>query len=180
MTPSAPRYSRAIAGLHWLSALLIFLALALGLSMVELPFSPTKIRWYSWHKWLGVSVFLLTALRLACRIVQGAPAPVAMPPLQRRLASVVHILLYLLMFILPLSGWLHSSAAGIPVVYLGIFPLPDLVAKDKTLAGFLEEVHEVLAYGLIGLLLAHVGAALKHHFLDRDGLIARMNPWPTR
>jgi len=90
----------------------------------------------------------------------------------------MHGLLYVAFFAVPLLGWAYSSAAGFPVVWFGVLPLPDFVPKDKALADTFKELHELAAYGLAALVLAHVGAALKHHFVDRDGLLARM--WPGR
>lgn len=168
------RYSPPQAWLHWLSALLVFAGIALGLSMVDLPLSPQKLRWYSWHKWLGLTVFLFTLVRLSLRLGVGAPAPVAMPAWQRRTATVVHVLLYLFLLAIPMSGWLYSSASGVPVVYLGWLPLPDLVAPDKPLAESLRLVHKTLNYTMFILLTGHVAGALKHQFVDRDGLIGRM------
>lgn len=91
-------------------------------------------------------------------------------------ARANHILLYLLILILPLSGWLMSSAKGVPTVYFGVLLIPDAVAKDKQLGENLEEVHELLAYALAILVVIHIAAALKHQFIDRDGLIGRMLP----
>ena len=99
---------------------------------------------------------------------------------QRRAAEATHVLLYLLMLVVPLSGWLMSSAKGFQTVWFGVLPLPDLVGKDKALGDLLQEVHEVLNFTLAGLVLAHLGAALKHHFIDRDDVLARMLPFLSR
>jgi cytochrome b561 len=175
------RYTGTAIALHWLSALLIIAAFPLGVYMHELPLSPTKLQLYSYHKWLGVTIFLLMAVRLAWRTVHAPPPfPVALPPWQRHAAHVLHGLLYLLLFAIPLSGWLMSSAKGFQTVYLGILPLPDLVGKDKALGELLTGVHETLNYLLLALVVAHVGAALKHQFIDRDGVLARMLPFIDR
>ena len=99
-----------------------------------------------------------------------------MPPLERLAAHLGHWGLYALMLAIPLSGWLMSSAKGFQTVWFGVLPLPDLLDKDKALGNTLQTVHAVLNLGLIGLLLAHVGAALKHHFLQRDDVLTRMLP----
>ncbi|MBI2381902.1 MAG: cytochrome b [Gammaproteobacteria bacterium] len=164
--------------LHWLSALLILSSIALGLSMVELDFSPQKLRWYSWHKWLGITILLLSTLRLGARWAWGAPPALPMPRWQARAATGVHLALYVLLLAIPLSGWAYSSASGVPVVYLGLLPLPNWVPTDKALAEVLKLVHKSLNYTLFVLLAAHIGAALKHQFIDRDGLLRRM--WPAR
>ena len=166
--------------LHWLTAALIVANLLLGLSMVDLPFSPRKLQWYIWHKWVGITVFLLTSLRLAWRAAHPAPPPVAMPEWQRKAASVSHRLLYALLLLIPVSGWLYSSATGVQVVYLGLVPLPDLVPKDKALAGVLKAVHVGGNLLLFTVVCLHAAAALKHHFADRDDTLARMLPFMKR
>jgi cytochrome b561 len=130
---------------------------------------------------IGITVLLLAALRAGWRVTHPVPAPNPLhPPWQRRAASIAHAALYLLMFLLPLSGWLFSSASGYPVKYLGLIPLPDLVAKDKELAEVFKEIHEVLAFSLAAIVVAHVGGALQHHLIDRDDTLARMLPAARR
>ena len=170
-------YTPLAISLHWLMALLIFVGWALGIYMHDLPLSPQKLRYFSWHKWMGVTVFLLAIIRVAWLATHRPPQPPqASPSWQIMAARASHYLLYLLMFILPLSGWLMSSAKGVPTVYFGVLPIPDVVAKDNQLGENLEEVHEWLAYALAILVAIHIAAALKHQFVDRDGLIGRMLP----
>jgi cytochrome b561 len=172
------RYTRTAVTLHWLIVLLIFAAFPLGLYMHDLPLSPHKLRLYSYHKWIGVSVLLLAVIRLYWR---GTHRPPPMPDTMQRWEKVaaesVHYLLYALIFVIPVSGWLMSSAMGFQTVWFGVLPLPDLVGKNKELADMLHEVHEALNYGLFGLVLAHIGAALKHHFIERDDILVRMIPF---
>jgi cytochrome b561 len=165
-----------VVALHWFTALLIVANVLLGLSMVPLPISPRKLKWYAWHKWIGISVFLVTWLRLGWRWYRGMPAAVPMPAWQRRAATVVHTLLYVLLIVIPVSGWVYSSATGVQVVYLGLIPLPDLVPKDKSLADALRLLHVSLNATLIALVAAHAAAAVKHHYVDRDQVLARMVP----
>src|SRR4030095_3220539 len=145
--------------LHWIAALLIACNFVLGLSMVDLPFGPQKFRWYGWHKWTGITVFLGRLLRLLWRSAYPPPPAVAMPDWQRKAARATHLLLYGLMLVIPLSGWLYSSATGVSVVYLGLVPLPDLVSKDKALAEVLKAVHVTLNFTLLALVFVHTGAA---------------------
>ena len=86
-------------------------------------------------------------------------------------------MLYLLLFLIPLSGWLYSSAAGVPTVYFGVIPLPDLLERNKALAETLKAIHEALNYTLFALVAMHAGAAIKHQFIDRDDVLARMLPF---
>lgn len=172
------RYTGTAISLHWLIAFLILAAFPLGLYMSDLTLSPLKLKLESYHKWIGVTVFLLAAARLAWRATHTPPPlPATMPAWERYAAHGLHHLLYVLLFAIPLSGWLMSSAKGFQVVYLGVLPLPDLVGKDKALGNVLREVHELLNFGMLGLVIGHVGAALKHQFIDRDDILARMLPF---
>ena len=166
--------------LHWLAACLIVGGFAVGLWMTGLALGPLKLRWYAYHKWIGITVFLLAALPHRLALAPSPPPPVPMPAWQRRAAAATHALLYVLMFVIPLSGWIYSSATGISVVYLGLVPLPDLVGKDKRLAAVLKVVHVTLNYTLLALVIVHAGAALKHHLVDHDGVLARMLPFARR
>jgi len=176
MNPSN-RYTATAISLHWLTALLVLITFPLGVYMHELALSPIKLQLISYHKWLGVTIFLLTAARLAWRATHTPPPlPETIPLWQQRVAHGVHLLLYVLLFVIPLSGWLMSSAKGFPVVYLGLVQLPDLVGKDKVLGELLTEVHEMLNFGFLALVGMHAVAALKHHFIERDATLRRMLP----
>lgn len=171
------RYTKTAISLHWLIALLIVAAFGLGLVMTDIPgLTPTKLKYYSWHKWLGVTVFALACARLLWRRVNAPPPPVSMPAWQAKAADAAHILLYVLLFAVPLSGYFYSLAAGVPVVYLGVLPLPVLIGPDPALKPILKTVHYVLTMTLAAGVLVHAGAALKHHFIDRDGVLKRMLP----
>jgi cytochrome b561 len=171
------RYTPLAISLHWLLAVLMLGMVWLGFYMHGLHFSPLKLRLFNWHKWTGVCVFVLALLRLLWRATHAPPAlPAAMPPLLRLAAGGLHLALYALMFAIPVSGWLMSSAKGFQTVWFGVLPLPNLVGKDAALADRLLELHEVLNLVLLGLLAAHVLAALKHHYVDRDDVLARMLP----
>lgn len=162
---------------HWLTVLLIAGGFWLGFTMVDLAASPTKLQYFAWHKWIGVTVFGLALLRLGWRQWTGAPAlPLQMPGWERAVARAVHVLLYLLLIAVPLSGWLMSSAKGFQTVYLGLLPIPDLLGKNRELGEFLEEMHELLTTTLLVMIGLHAAAALKHHFVDRDEVLARMIP----
>ncbi len=180
MAPIRTGYTRTAIVLHWLAGALILCGFALGLWLQDLPLSPQTLRLYSYHKWIGITVFLLAVTRLAWRVAHPPPAAEAMPAWQRRAAAVTHALLYALMLVIPLSGWIYSSAAGVQVVYLGLVPLPDLVPKDKALANVLKAVHGALNYTLLTLVAVHAGAALKHHWVDRDDVLRRMLPFLPR
>lgn len=168
------RYTRTALALHWLLALAIVCTFILGVYMHELPESASRDRLYDWHRSAGVSILALSAFRLLWRLTHRPPEDIPMPAWQARAAHIVHRLLYLLFFAVPLSGWAHSSAAGHSVLLFGAWALPDFVPVHKGLAGTLQELHEVFGMLLGLLVIGHVAAAIKHHWLDRDGLLARM------
>ena len=175
-----PTYNAVAKLLHWGMAVLIMGLLALGFVMTDMALSPEKLQYYSWHKWAGMTVFALVWLRLLWRVLNPPPAyPSSMSPTLQRLAHLGNAALYGLMIIIPLSGWLLSSAKGVQTVWFGVLPLPDLLEKDKELGHLLHEVHEVLNFFLLFLLAGHVAAALKHHWIDKDDILKRMLPHGT-
>jgi cytochrome b561 len=175
--PISGRYTGAAIAFHWLTVVLIVASVSVGLYMVELKLSPLKLKLYSWHKWVGVTIFLLVAARLIWRAWHPAPPlPAGTPQWQRAAAAVSHWLLYALLVCIPISGWLMSSAYGVTVVYFGWIPLPDLVAKNKELAETLKLLHETLVYTMLALAALHAAAAIKHHAVDRDDVLHRMLP----
>lgn len=162
---------------HWLVFALMSGAFVVGFYMGDLPMSPQKLQWVSWHKWCGVTIFVLVLLRLSWRLMNPPPPQTAsMSRWQLQASEIMHRLLYVLMLAMPLSGWLMSSAKGVPTVWFGLIQLPDLLEKNKPLGKALEEVHETLAYIILVFVTVHVLAALKHHFIDRDNVLARMLP----
>lgn len=173
--PGGERYTLTARTLHWLMALMLLGMLGLGFYMQGLPLSPQKLQIYSWHKWAGVTVFVLALLRLAWRLThRPPPLPAHMGAFSAALAHLGHGLLYVLMLAIPVSGWLMSSAMGFQTVWFGILPLPDLVGRDRELAKVLAQVHGWLNWTLIAMVVGHVLAALKHHYWDRDGILSRM------
>lgn len=171
------RYTRTAQALHWLVALLIFGLFPLGLYMHGLPLSVEKIELYSWHKWFGISVLLLVLLRIGWRLThRPPPLPPSIPRWQQAAAEWMHEVLYLLMLFIPLSGWALSSAAGVPVVWWGVLPLPNLMPASQPAEHLLVLVHATLNYTLAALVALHVAAAIKHQFIDHDGVLQRMLP----
>jgi len=168
----------AIAKLfHWGMALVFVGLITLGFVMTDMSLSPEKLQYYAWHKWAGVTVFMLVWLRLGWRVLNPPPAyPATMSPVLQRFAHLGHAALYGLMVVIPVSGWLLSSAKGVQTVWFGVLPLPDLLEIDKELGHLLHEVHEALNFVLLFLLAGHVAAALKHHWIDKDDILKRMLP----
>lgn len=179
MNPSpVDRYTPVAIAFHWLLAIAIVCSFSVGLYMSGLSMSPTRLKLFNWHKWAGMTIFALSALRLLWRLTHRPPPDVPMPAWQQRSAHAAHLVLYVLFFAVPLAGWAYSSATGFPIVVYGVLPLPDFVPVDKGLAETLKLLHKTLAFTLAAVVLAHIGAALKHQFLDRDGLLLRM--WPRK
>ena len=175
------RYTRTAMLLHWVLGLSLIGLFCVGLYMTGLPFSPQRLKLYNWHKWAGVTLLALSALRLLWRAVHRPPAlppavEQAMPRWQKAAHHGTHFLLYVLFFAVPLIGWAYSSAAGFPIVLFGQLPLPDLIGKSPELAETLKPWHGYAAYALAALVMLHIGAVIKHQLIDRDGLLSRMLP----
>jgi cytochrome b561 len=175
------RYDYVAIALHWLLAVALVAIFSVGLYMADLPFSPQRLKLYNWHKWAGVTILLLSILRLVWRLTHRPPALPAtitqsMPSWQMRAHHGTHVAMYLLFFAVPLIGWAYSSAAGFPIVLFGVLPLPDFLPVNKEWAELIKPLHQISAFTLAGLAAVHVAAALKHQWVDRDGLIARMLP----
>jgi cytochrome b561 len=180
-TASEPAYTPVAKLLHWVLALALLGLFGMGLFMADLPISPLRLKLYNWHKWAGVTVLALSLLRLVWRLTHAAPAlpkriQERMPDWQKKAHTATHLALYALFFIVPLVGWAYSSAAGFPIVWFGILPLPDFVPADKALAELIKPWHEISAFAMVGLVVLHVAGALKHHWVDKDGLLQRMLP----
>jgi cytochrome b561 len=171
-------YGAAAIVLHWLMAVVLIALVAVGLYMARLPdvgFDTTKIRLILYHKELGILALALATLRLAWRVTNALPRLVEnLPDWQKVVARFVHLCFYGLMFALPITGWLMSSAAGFPVSFFGYFYLPDLIPYNDYLAQAFIAVHQWLGYALIPLLIIHAGAALRHHFVLRDDTLRQM------
>jgi len=171
-------YTAVAKLLHWLTALLVLGMLGVGLWMVGLPISLTKLYVYAWHKWIGLTVLMLTVLRLLWRTRSPPPPlPATVTAWERKLAPWGHGALLVLLLAMPVSGWLMSSAGGVSVVWFGVLPLPDLVPRDSLTFDMLRTVHHWLAWTLVAVLVLHVAAVVHHDLFRRDGIFRRMSPF---
>lgn len=172
-------YAKPAIAMHWIVALLIFAAFGLGLYMTDIPgFTPTKLKLFLYHKWIGITVLIFAVLRVLWRLTHPAPAPVpGMPKWQHAAAEAAHVGLYLLILAVPLSGYLLSVAAGVKVVYLGLWELPMPFDKSDALKDVFSMAHEWLNWTMAAIVVVHILAALKHHVVDRDGTLRRMVPF---
>lgn len=175
------RYDPVAVALHWATALLIMLMIPFGLLLGELPAS-VKFDGYALHKSIGLVVLALGVFRLIWRFMNPPPAlPESMPASTRFLAHSAHWMLYFLIIAMPLSGWIMISAtAKYPTVFFWLgeapfLPMPTGIDKHEVHEQF-ETYHLYLAYGAIALIVLHIGAALQHHFILKDGITARMLP----
>ncbi len=163
--------------LHWLIVVLILVMAYLGLTMTDLPNSPYKIRIFTLHKSIGISILALVAIRLSWRLYAGAPGPVPQTPAwQHRVARATHGGLYALLFAIPLSGWIMNSAAGFPLPWFWLVHLPPIAPRGEALRALSKTWHVWLFWTLIGLSLVHASAAIWHHLFPRDATLARMLP----
>lgn len=180
LTNSATRYGLVPQLLHWTVVILVILQYVLAETAEDLPLGIEKLSVLSQHKSVGITVLLIALVRIAWRLFDSPPPPPPMAAWQRTASALVHWGLYALLFALPLTGWMMSSAANYPVSWFGLLQLPDLVMPSEDLEEVLEELHEGLFVTLLWLAGLHVLAALKHQFVDRDGLLWRMLPWGGR
>ena len=175
---TADRWGPVSQAFHWLIVLLILGMAIVGLTMGELPRTPKYFWVYTAHKSTGITVLALVLARLAWCLYAGKPEPVpGTPTWQERIANVTHWLLYALILIMPISGWLYDSASGLrPFRWFGLFDMPKLSPPDETLRNLSHEVHELGFWVLVALVAAHAGAAFYHHYFQRDATLVRMLP----
>ena len=173
---SGTRYGRISRTMHWAMALLLIGLIALGLWMTGLTYYH---RWYQTapaiHEGLGVMAFLLFLLRLAWLWIDPPSRwSLGLKPWERRAAQATHRSFYLLMGIIPITGYLITTAKGLPVAVFGWFLVPALFPQWHGMADLAGKIHLYLGLSLAGLVLLHLGATLKHHFLDHDDTLAKM------
>lgn len=161
---------------HWGMAILLIGLVVLGLYMNYIPISAQKLKLYGWHKEWGIAALMLALFRIIWSVSQIHPSLAALQPMEKMAARTVHRLFYFFMFALPISGWLMTSAAGLPVSFFGFFLLPDLVSSSEENRLLLQTIHTWLGYGLILIFFAHVSAAMKHHLINKDTILRRMLP----
>ena len=172
------KYGSMAKCLHWLIGVMIIALIIVGLVLDEMEASPDKLKLVGLHKSFGITVLSLAVIRIVWKLQNVSPLlPFHMSGLQKMAAKAGHALLYFFMFAMPLSGWAMSSAAGYSVSVFGWFTMPNLMEPDQELRKFFREAHELLAWGLIAVLAAHVGAALLHHIYYKDNVLLRMLPY---
>lgn len=170
-------YTRTAIFLHWITAILVAALFGIGWYMVELPKGPDRGATFALHKSIGITVFILTALRFAWRwIHRPPPLPSSIKPWQRLVARATHLTFYVLLTAQPLSGYLSSSFSGYRTSYFGI-PLPDWGRSDPALNEFFTEIHVLCSVALLSLIIVHVAGAISHALRDGEGVFRRMWRW---
>lgn len=183
MSTDTNRYNGVAMALHWLMAFFIISLLIIGKVMVDLPKDdPDKFALYQSHKSVGLTILVLTVLRIIWRVMHKSPTlPAHMPRWEQIAAKSTQGILYLMMIAIPLSGWAiaSTSSSGIPTLWFGLFEVPMLpcLSGDHDAHEIAEETHELLGNITILLLILHVVAALKHHFWDKDDVLKSMIPF---
>lgn len=163
---------------HWSTALLIAAMFVLGWLAVTYPMSPTKIQLFNLHKSLGLFILAWTVLRLSWRMSHATPPlPAATPRAEKQAAHLAHAALYILIVVMPLSGWVINSAADFPLKWFGLFRVPQIVEPDKHLQDTAALVHFILSWTILAVLALHVAAALRHHFVKNNDVLRRMLPF---
>lgn len=173
LTNTDDRYGLIAIFLHWLMAILIIGLLMLGLYMETLPISHTKLKLYGWHKEYGFLALALVIIRLGWRLINITPR-LSLPLWEKLAARSVHWAFYIFMFAMPITGWLVTSASGLPASFFGLFVLPDLVSPNDERRMLFEAMHKWIGYALIATILLHASAAFKHHFINKDDILRRM------
>lgn len=169
----APQYSLAVKFMHWLMAIILISLLAVGNHMTTLDEGPYKLLIYDLHRIIGCLVLVLLVIRIFIRILTKAPPPLN-SGLQLRLSQGIHLALYLLMFIMPVSGFLMTQASGQSINLFGLLVLPQLLTEDHDLATRFQSTHEILSYLFWIFLTIHVVSAFYHHFILNQAIFRRI------
>ncbi len=175
MQHETQKYNAGARGFHWATALLILGLLPAGFYMVVMEFSPFKLQIYGLHKSLGLTVLILAVFRILWRGFFKPPSSLGTHKAwEKALSKTIHIVLYVAIVMMPLSGWVMSSAGDFPVTFFGLFDVPNIVPKNENIFETSRSVHTVLGFIIVGCLGLHIVGALKHHFIDKDATLARM------
>ncbi len=177
MRNTSERYGAMAQGLHWLMALMIIGLFGVGLWMGGLPNGEFKGQVYGLHKAMGVLVLLLVVFRLIWRQVNVQPRPQYEAAWEHTLATAMHWALYALMLAVPVIGWLMSDTGGRPVSFFGLYTFPLFIGKNEPLHEALEGAHAVSAFLMMALAALHAAAAVWHHRVRKDSVLARMLPF---
>jgi cytochrome b561 len=175
------RWGHVAQFLHWLIVVLIITQVILANLAEDLPLGMKKLAMFARHKSVGITILGLAVIRLLWRWANPTPTlPTTLKPYERTLAGLTHVGLYVLLFAMPLTGWMMTSARGFPASWFGFFQLPDFVPKNDSLYKAMKETHDTLALALYAIVFLHVVGAMKHHFVLKDDVLRRMLPFSKK
>ncbi|OUW04600.1 MAG: hypothetical protein CBD16_01895 [Betaproteobacteria bacterium TMED156] len=177
-TISETKYTNLAIILHWLLAVLLIFQLCLGTFMVDIPKGPdsTRALWFNFHKSIGIVLVFLIILRVIWRLKNPPPKlSVAIPVWQKMISFLNHLMLYVCMLVMPLTGIIGSLFSKYPIKFFGI-PLPRLAPPNEFIKSFTSDLHQLFAVIFIFLIALHILAAIKHLIMDCDGVFERMMP----
>ncbi|WP_419903701.1 cytochrome b [Kiloniella sp.] len=175
---SPDKYGAVTKFLHWFTAILIIGHIPFGWWMGTLPVSLEKVWHYNLHKSLGIVILVLVLLRILWRYISPPPPPPnTVKNIEKIAAHTVQYGLYAALVAQPVVGIIHSWASGYPIVFFNSYTIPNLISSNKTIADWLSTTHFLLGWGIAALIVVHISAALKHHYLDKDLILVRMLPF---
>ena len=175
MNNNKNNFSWTIIGFHWVMALLLFVLFFLGIYMVELNYyDPNYYGSVKWHEWLGLIALLMIVFRVYVRVTTDIPDPIAAQKWELKMANQVHFLMYILMILIPISGYFISTANGDAIKLPANLSLPAITPDIDRMEDIAGNIHKWLSYCLAAIVILHVLAALKHHFLDHDATLMRI------
>ncbi len=170
------KYGVVAKGFHWLLFLMLAFSVVVGNFLAAMPKGTEKLEAAGMHKSFGAILLMLIMARLIWRLINVTPKdPEDTPAIQNFLAHAMHWVLYGFMFAQPLSGILMSQSAGVPVSFFGLFEFPIFLSKDPSLAEFFRAAHGVIWILLVLAVIGHIGAALYHHFIQKDDVLKKMS-----
>jgi cytochrome b561 len=175
-TNTAERWGSVSIGLHWtIAALVLLVQVPAGITMVSVDPGTVQNVGYNIHKTTGIVIFVLAIVRLAWRWSHPVPLlPADLPIWQAMAARTTHVLLYLVLLTMPITGFLYTAMGGFPVPFFGLYDLARLVPTNKPVAEWFKYAHLTLQFVLYVVVLLHVGGALQHHLVRKDAILRRM------
>jgi cytochrome b561 len=173
---TSTQYGNISKAFHWSMSVIILCLLVVGCIMVQMDDGDTKWQIYALHKSFGLIILTLIPLRILWRLINTTPTLDMVPTWEKHAAKTAHALLYAAMLAMPISGWIMSTASDHIPSFFGLFDVPAPVAASEATATLAGNIHYYVAWTLAGILVLHVGAAIKAHVIDKNTILTRMLP----